>query len=402
MTRKMPHRKKNAAGYTEHLDGDTFTLVPGAHRPYRFACCGEDGGGCHLVHDFYGRVTEDGRIEVAVYRNEAETDRVRSIADRERQEVSRPLFQVLGDVSPAAPRPVEHRFFTDSEVKPMRTRSRRRFIDDINRDAFDENGVLRDGATARFPTMTRDSQPTRTTDAAARIAEAIAVTKAAIDTEAAMALGDKRFSNTEALLHRPGFRLLADSNGDPGVGPGLNAGSADEWAGHYLRERHARAQLRDPMGRLADEVDEETKDSVSPGERARALRMIADSNAWRSDFDQLPDGIYFDGTRFVDADDPDEVQDDLLKAVPPPGGYWPLSAGIGSPCDRDGERGALQLDPEGSGFLVCVVNSRVGPTRSGASKGDSVPTSMSAEDAARINGEAYREYLDQLYNAWRT
>jgi hypothetical protein len=85
-------RKINAAGYVEHDDGDTFTLVPGAHKPYRFSCCGEDGNGCNLVHDFYGRITEDGHIEVVVYRNDAETQRVRAIADRHKHFVNRRRF----------------------------------------------------------------------------------------------------------------------------------------------------------------------------------------------------------------------------------------------------------------------------------------------------------------------
>jgi hypothetical protein len=62
----------------------------------------------------------------------------------------------------------------------------------------------------------------------------------------------------------------------------------------------------------------------------------------------------------------------------------------------------LQLDPDGSGFLVCVVTQQVGATRSGASKPNLPGTdSMTNEAAQPVRDAAYQEYCASMHNAWK-
>ena len=70
----MAHNREIVHGYIQHQDGDVFEL-PMDDRTYQFACCGEDAGGCNLVHNFRGFVDDDGSIKVEVHRNDSETKR---------------------------------------------------------------------------------------------------------------------------------------------------------------------------------------------------------------------------------------------------------------------------------------------------------------------------------------
>jgi hypothetical protein len=83
-----------------------------------------------------------------------------------------------------------------------------------------------------------------------------------------------------------------------------------------------------------------------------------------------------------------------------PAGAYPISAGGGNPCSKDGAPGKLVRQGE---YLVCETTP-VGPTRSGRSAGDAVPPprTMSAADAERIKGEAYALMVSELTSAWRS
>ena len=70
----------------------------------------------------------------------------------------------------------------------------------------------------------------------------------------------------------------------------------------------------------------------------------------------------------------------------------------GDPCTKDGYPGVLRRR---GAWLFCEIQP-VGPSRSGASKGDAVPPSMTADDAARIKTEARRAYIEQLQGAWKS
>jgi hypothetical protein len=353
---------KRPVEYPVIRDGQPF-LLPKNGGSYEMICCD-----CQLAHKIFNEITRDG-VQLRVYRDETETQRLRQLRDGR--------FTADSASSPSGP----------GKVQTMRTR--RRYRDD-NADAWEDTigldgkptKILKDGRTARFNFF--DAQSSRDANNA-RIAEAIKVT------EAAIILSGSQFTDAQLAAHRPGFRY-ADANGDNTYSQGNAPGGKlpdDEWERHERRRRRSKRWVeRDPMGRLSGEISEEENDhaldGLTPSELARAEMIMDTSNAWRNPVDQIP------------------VQDDLLKTVPPRGGFWPLSTGIGTPCDRDGERGTLQLDPEGSGFLVCQVAQRVAPTRSGTSK-PSLPgtDSMTAEAAQPIRDQAYQTYLDELHSAWR-
>jgi hypothetical protein len=138
--------------------------------------------------------------------------------------------------------------------------------------------------------------------------------------------------------------------------------------------------MSQPETRLSDAAPPA---GVSASEWARHQRMIEDSNAWRTPPVQDAPGPEVAATT------------QAMQSLPP--GRFPMSAGVGSPCDLNGERGTLQ--PDGSGYLVCKVTRRVGPTRSSepARGTDSAITGdRSAQDAA------WREMVEAQQNAWRT
>jgi hypothetical protein len=116
-----------------------------------------------------------------------------------------------------------------------------------------------------------------------------------------------------------------------------------------------------------------SNDALSPGEIARREWINDTANAWRTDDARA------------------------LRMTPPPGGYYPKEAGVGTTCNLNGEAGVLQPDPDGTGFLVCKVISRIGPTRADAAP----PRTMSAEDAQLVRDQAWREYVGQTQNALR-
>jgi hypothetical protein len=266
----------------------------------------------------------------------------------------------------------------------MRNAPRRRFDDDDDFETvigYDGKPcrILKDGHSLHVSMEMRDSlrrndqtarggrryaDPVTDTD---KVTEAVAITTAIETTRRAMEMTGAALTDAEAALHRPGFRDAATyETEDPG--PGLGDGN-DPF--DRPRRRRRKAQMRDPMGREAGTISEEENDSLaglSPSERARAERALEDSQAWRTDAR-------------------------ALQATPAPGGYYPTTAGVGAACMLNGEAGVLQPDPDGSGFLVCKVVSRVGPTRSGTSAGDSV------NDA---RAEAWKEMCEYTFNAWRT
>jgi hypothetical protein len=312
------------------------------------------------------------RKAAAIYEEEL----TQKLRDNRRQELepSQPIFRIIGDAPPTAPRSVERRF-TDSEANSMRNSQRRRFNDDDDFETiigYDGKPVriLKDGRSVHVSLEIRDSL--RRDDEAKRIA-AIAVTESVMRGSGTAAdpyiLG--QWPTTDACAaNKPGYRYADASSTyqteDPG--PGLGAGD-DPF--DRPRRRRRRAQMRDPMGREAGTISEEENDSLaglSPSERARAERALENSQAWRTDAR-------------------------ALQATPAPGGYYPTTAGVGAACMLNGEAGVLQPDPDGSGFLVCKVVNRVGPTRSGTSAGDSV-------NDART--EAWKEMCEYTFNAWRT
>jgi hypothetical protein len=65
-------------------------------------------------------------------------------------------------------------------------------------------------------------------------------------------------------------------------------------------------------------------------------------------------------------------------------------------CNINGQVGVVTREGD---RCYCKPLPALNVTRSGAS----LPRrdSMSADDAAEINGKAYREYLDRLHNAWK-
>jgi hypothetical protein len=270
------------------------------------------------------------------------------------------------------------------------TRPRR--IDDDN-DIFDERGIIRDGKRMRVPITMMDSR-----------------------------LPIERMrSNQPLVISSAGYipeEIRARMyDGIPGVTVSSDA-------------RRSRKQVaRDPMGREAGTYEEEDtyrdhKPGYRVGDAARitadagqALKdaayseMVADlQDAWKPDHLRAADArrTTADAVRPLGISNSDwarelnrrEISDAWKTPAPAldaaPSGKWPLSAGVGSACDLNGERGVLVED--GSGVLVCQVNRHVGPTRSDAAP----PRFMDAATAQKIKDAAYNEMVSDLTNAWRT
>jgi hypothetical protein len=259
----------------------------------------------------------------------------------------------------------------------MRTedRRRRRQLDALNADAF-EDGVLKDGHTARYPMHLRDSGTVRAGRRGADlVTDTDKVAEAIEETKRAMQRDGTQISDAELRMHRPGYRLL-DSNGESDDDP---------------PRRRRKTVERDPMGRERATFEEDALAGLTPSERARAERMIADSEAWRT-----PPVNFDAGVGYSNSDPPGTGMP--TRAIPTmPSGAYPLSAGENNPCSKDGVPGRLKRVGE---WLVCETTP-VGATRSGRSAGDtaSPPRSMSQEDASKITTAAYDAMVADLQ--WR-
>jgi hypothetical protein len=212
----MPNRQRNAAGYILHQDGDEVVLPQDG--PYKFSCCGQDEGGCNLVHDIYVRTDAAGRVLMRAVRNDAETARVR---------------QLDGG---GTPQPHQTHFMTDATQRtlPM-TRAERRALDANESQIDPAKGLIRDGGVMRFPLMMKDASmpatgmrgsgtaadpyiistsaatpptPLRTRrSATSPVADAAAITLAKVETEKAIARETAAFIDS----HRPGWRGSTDT-----------------------------------------------------------------------------------------------------------------------------------------------------------------------------------------------
>jgi len=189
------------------------------------------------------------------------------------------------------------------------------------------------------------------------------------------------------------------------------------------RKRRHRARTSDPVGRESGEILEESDAAHRPGfrfgdagrtasEDARRQRMIEDSNAWRTpemigqheySFSDAPAGVtgaeWARHQRMIADQEawrrPSPAQWDAV-----PSGKYPMSAGIGSPCDLNGERGVLVED--GTGFLVCRVPRHLGPSRSGTTSGDAGTRGHQGITGDRAAVEAaWLQMVEDTANAWR-
>jgi hypothetical protein len=289
-------------------------------------------------------------------------------------DAGRPMFTADSARSPGA-----------RKVTPTMPTTPRRFDDDHPSNPIGPDGLLKDGHRFRVPLLMRDSAnpPREQLRGSGTAADPYIINSGlgqlALDSyRPGFRYGDADRSASEMARQE---RMLQDSEAwrtdsnrstcypieDPGQG--LGAGS-DPWP---KRRRRRKSQIRDQMGREAGTISEEENDS----EIARQ-EMISDAcNAWR----KPPVAAALDAVS---------------------GDRWPLSAGEGNPCTTNGEPGVLVKSEDGS-CLVCKVKP-LGSTRGGASKGDAAPPprSMTTDEAAKINTEAWRAYVDQLQNAWRS
>lgn len=351
----MPRHGK----YEQIADGDTVILPQ--DRPYRMACCGEDAGGCNLVHDLLASITSDGEIALQVFRNDRETRRQRRIADRQAADAVSPLF------------------ITDSQQRnvPM-TRSRRRAQRD-HADIVPDGTVLRvpltmmDGAFVndlrqRFP-PTRDAAVTshraarraarQAASSASTVDDAKRITEVALLTQQVMAR-DGFITDDEAAAHRPGFRF-ADQVADPSKRRKSTVNVAHTARGHTVEVS----------------TTEESNDAMS----ARDAYILEMCDAWR-----------------VKDDGVEVAPWSKTQAVPnrPQGAWGPsgFAAKAGDPCTSNGAPGVLS---EKGGWLYCDLTplgpTRVTPTNTGA---DGVTGDRSLQDAA------WREMVESQQNAWKT
>jgi hypothetical protein len=75
-----------------------------------------------------------------------------------------------------------------------------------------------------------------------------------------------------------------------------------------------------------------------------------------------------------------------------PAGRYPISAGEGNPCTKDGRPGVLTREGD---YLVCSTH------QPGATRVDAVPRTMSVADAQKIKDAAWNEMVTDLTNAWK-
>jgi hypothetical protein len=357
--------------YPQQEDGAVVRITPG--RRFGFACCGETEDGCNLVHDLYFRVNDDGSIAMQVFRNEDETTRLRALADttsrRERRREERATRRAVRDnemlfVSDSADRKDHHM-----------TRQERRRLRDEN-SPLDENGILKDGHVLRVSML--DAERSRAGRFSAvdttKVEQARQITEAVLATREAMgdapliittSLGDRQFTDADAAMHRPGYRLTD--------------GSTTTEEEHHVTHRRRKTVYRDPSGREAGTSE---SDAMNDTERAFKEMLDYNANAYKGDAAVNNQGA---STR-------------AIPASSATGDRWPLSAGAGNPCMTNGAPGVLVPSADGT-CLVCSV-APLQATRADAT-GAAPPRSMTAADAAAITGQAWREYVTEVENAWR-
>jgi hypothetical protein len=326
-----------------------FARMPDDGKPFHLAC-----EGCNTVYDL--RFKNDGdTTHMAVDINPDET---RQLAD------ARASRHFMHDTGPASGRSAPHRGDSSMPV------ARKRFT------VADAPDILPDGAVLHVPAQEmRDSA--------------------------------RRFGGTGPLVINSGMRLDRFYFPD-----GTPKNSGDEPEPRRRRKTYGREGGRfeesDHRPHFADA-------DRSASERARAERMALDAQAWmspeqraqnvsdaqRATADAPPAGV--DARAWARELTRRETQDawktaplgtgvltQAMESLPP--GRFPMSAGVGTICDLNGEQGTLQ--PDGSGYLVCKVTRRVGPTRV-------EPTNRGATGDRAAVDRAWEELQEATRSAWQ-
>jgi hypothetical protein len=182
--------------------------------------------------------------------------------------------------------------------------------------------------------------------------------------------------------HRPGHRL-GDAAGRATVDAAYNAMVADLTSAWVSPEQRVQ-NIFDAQRATADACPA----GVDPRTWAYEQGVREMCDAWKK-----PPPVIFD------ANGPEVAATTRAMENLPPGRF-PMSAGIGSPCDLNGERGTLQ--PDGSGYLVCKVTHHLGPSRSGTSRGDAMTRGHQGVTGDRAAVEAaWLQMVGDTANAWR-
>jgi hypothetical protein len=343
--------------YHQVNDGDVVELP--LDRVYHQQCCNPD---CGLVHDLHTSIDDAGRVFLTVFRNNAETARLRALdgieplpqqtsSRRRRRREYAPIddtkhtFEILGD-APSTPI-----FMNDGKASTMRTMTmddERRRVEEENRRQLGPDGIIKDGGRYRVPLFLKDAAPIITTTAtlsrqerrAARQAaaaldavktvtvvtaeDARRVTEAKIATEKMIARDAEDYLNS----HRPGWRGSTDA---------VNFTASDA---------------------------------------AYNERKLADSEAWRrQDAAYRPDLQTGAPTR-------------ALASTPPVGAYAQagFDAKAGDPCAFEGSPVGKLVERDG--WLFCEIS---------GTSGDAVFTGdRAAQD------QAWHELQQRTQDAWRS
>jgi hypothetical protein len=287
-------------------------------------------------------------------------------------------------------------------------------------DAFDENGVLRDGFRVRVPMQLMDSRP------APRSAP-IVIETGLRGTQ--YDLNRDFYWDGSPKPPRRRSRLEYDPDEDE------DFIEVEELDANGRRRR--RLVARDPMGREAGEYSEEDRalrdhrpgyrsHHVTAADRQRVAdaynTMVADlQTQWMTPEQKLaearlttdaahrPRGMSeaeYEYNRYcaelTDAWRPkDGDYQPAREGAQAPRGIWPVggtpvhltSAKEGDPCFDQGGRGRLV---NRGGVLFCELEPM--PT----TRADAVPRTMSVQDAQRIKDAAYAEYVERISNEWRS
>jgi hypothetical protein len=290
-------------------------------------------------------------------------------------------------------------------------------------DAFDENGIIRDGYRVRIPLQMMDSRP--------------APRSAPIVIETGLR-GTRYDLNREFYWDGSPKRPRRKSR------PNYDDPDADD--DEVIEELDADGRLhrytaRGPMGRTEStyrEEDHALRDRqpgyrshhVTAADRARVNdaynEMVSDlQTAWMTPerkAQHIADTrrMVADAARGIDARDAAyaEMCNDLVNQWRPkdsgdyrpaaegaqaPRGIWPLGAvpkhinaniKAGDPCFQNGASGTY-VDG-GDGFLYCRVDPM--PT----TRADAVPRTMTVDQAQAIRDQAYQEYCQYISSAWKT
>jgi hypothetical protein len=354
-------------GYTDHQDGDVFEL-PLDDRVYHFACCGEDGGGCNLVHDFRGFVDDNGNIKVEVRRNPEETARLRQMENG--GSFSDPPFSVA-DAHP----PAKETFMLDSAMEQRvaaRKAARRARITARNGTA---SNLAQDGEVVRVPLYSRDRQ--------------------FID-----GLREKYPPQPQPLQ-------------PPAYYPDGLVSAPDLDDGRHRR----RTVTRDPMGREVETTEEDdarrvfdrgpvtiqTYDSTGnltsdPYQFCRPGFRVGD----RSIHDEAYETMCRD---LADAWRPDPANDAAFHILPVGAVQKFIGINPGDTCQIDSRRGRWEEHTDG--LLYCRPLPEGPPPRSDAvpshQRDDAMPPRvMDAAQAQEIKDRAWQEYVERLSNEWRS